>query len=182
MVGDVIESKLNFSTGFDGLTKFQVSVQTYRLWCSNGCGHWDNAVNLSFKNTISAQGKLMLFCDEIVRTIKSYEDYVTMLGKLAQNEIDQNDIDTVISKVTGYNLKEYKELTTRKRNILDKINEAVAIEIQNTKATQFSLLQGLTRYTTHELAKGNDEAFLFNSTVNRYNNKAHTAVLELAMN
>lgn len=172
MAGDTLKTALNFSTGFDGLTKFKLSYQTYRKWCSNGCGSWKDAVNLSFKNTISAQGKMIHFCNEIMKAVTSTENHVKWLNELATKKVTKEDIDQAIQAVTGYNLKEYKEMSTRKRNILDKINEAVAIEIQNTKATQFSVLQGITRYTTHELANGSEEALLFNNTVNRYNEKA----------
>jgi ribosome-associated toxin RatA of RatAB toxin-antitoxin module len=119
----------------------------------------------------------MLFCDEIFKAVNNVQNYGTFLDSLVNKPIVQKDIDAFLTKVTGYNVKDYKDLTTRKRNILDKINACIAVEIQNTKANQFSLLQGITRYTTHDISSGTLENVLFNTTAVKMNEEAHKALL-----
>ncbi len=182
MVGDVLKTRLQFSTGFDGNTKFTLSWMVYRLWCKNGCASWEQDIALAFKNTISAQFKMMLFCEEIFKAIENVEQYGKFLDELVERKVTQKEIDTFVTKVTGYDLKDYKNLTTRKRNILDKINGCIAVEMQNTGANQFSLLQGITRYTTHDLAGGSIEDILYKTNVVGLNNAAHKVLAEASLN
>lgn len=175
MVGDAIETNLEFRTGFDGKTKMSIGFYSWRLFCSNGAKNYKKDVDLSLKNTINNQAKLMTFTNEIITAANEVENYVNLLNMSALKSIKQSDIDNFLTKLTGYSVKEYSELTTRKRNILDKINQAIEIERQNTGTSYFSLLQGITRYTTHELAKNDIDSILF-SSANQMNETAHQLV------
>ena len=78
-------------------------------------------------------------------------------------------------KLTGYDVKAYKDLTTRKRNILDSINTAIGIEKANTGANMFSIVNGITRYTTHDLSKGSKESLYYDASA-----KMNVKALDLA--
>lgn len=176
MKGDVLDTKLQFKTGFDGLTKVSLGFFALRLWCSNGAKSWQQDIGLSYKNTANNHAKTLLYCDEIFKTIAATEQYVNQLNGLAKRKVSKAEIDKFLTDLTGYNVAEYKDLTTRKRNILDKINQSIAIEMDNTGANQFSLLQGITRYTTHELAEGNEEILLFNEAA-KMSDTAHKLLI-----
>jgi hypothetical protein len=152
-----------------------------RLWCTNGAKNWKKDVDLSLKNTVKNQAKIMYFTNEIVKASEQINDHVKLLNESVKKRIVQSDIDKFLSELTGYDVKEYSELTARKRNILDAINQSVAIEMQNTGANLFSLLQGVTRYTTHNLGKGNPEALLFERG-SELNQTAHSLVANLLLN
>lgn len=152
MVGDVFDTRLDFTTGFDGLTKTTLSFFSLRLWCENGAKSWQKDVDLAFKNTPGNQGKWLLFCDQIFKVLAQTRDYAAWLSAAVKVNYTQADKDAFFTKLLGYSEKDYKEMTTRKRNILDKINAQVAIEANNTGHNMFSLIQGITRYTTHDLA------------------------------
>jgi hypothetical protein len=177
-VGDIVETKLMFSTGFDGLTKCSLSYMTKRLWCTNGAAAWDKKTSfeLSFKNTIGNQFKVMMFCDEVMNSINNIEAYIKQLNELNEFKVTKEQQDRFVTKLTGFNMGEYKDLNTNKRNILDRINRDILIESNNTGMTAFSLLQGITRYTTHELGKGDVNAVLFDNAA-KLNQKAHELVL-----
>jgi hypothetical protein len=175
MVGDMVYSSLMVTTGFDGLTKTSVSFIAYRLWCANGAMR-KSAIDVSFKNTINNQAKVFYLCNELITCIKDVESYIEQLGIFVKKTVKQSEIDKYLTKVTGYNVKDYIDLTTRKRNILDRINESVAIEMENTGNNLFSLYNGITRYTTHELAKGEKEELLYSNA-----NKINVSALEEAM-
>ena len=176
MVGDVIETALEFRTGFDGKTKVSLGHSSYRIFCANGAGNWKNDVELSFKNTLNNQSKLCLFTSEIMTAIHDVDANVAMPNKAVKVPVlKQAEIDTFLTKLTGYDVAQYKDLTTRKRNILDSINASIAIEMANTGHNMFSLLQGVTRYTTHDLAGSEMESILY-SNVATINKRAHELV------
>jgi len=175
MKGDTLETSIEFRTGFDGKTKMSLGFYSLRLWCSNGAKNWQKDVDLAMKNTMGNQAKIGTFTNEIFKVIGMTENHLTLLNNAAMKQITQSQIDRFLTDLTGYDVKEYKDLTTRKRNILDAINGAVAIEMQNTGANLFSLLQGVTRYTTHDLSSGSMEKILY-AKANDMNAKAHQLV------
>jgi hypothetical protein len=175
MVGDTLATKLCFGTGFDGKTKANLNFSAYRKWCANGAKGWVRDIDLSMKNTANNQAKLLYFTNEIIKAANQVDNYVGLLNNASKKSVRQSDIENFLIALTGYNTKEKEELTTRKRNILDTINRAITIEIQNTGASYFSLLQGITRYTTHDLAKGDEEALLF-AHASQMSDKAHQLV------
>lgn len=178
MVGDVIEARLDFITGFDGLTKSALGLFLNRLWCGNGAARWVLGHRLAFKNTPGNQGKWLLFCDEIVKVLAQSREYGEFLNAAVQRKVTQKEMDVFFKAVLGFTHAEYKEQTTRKRNIFDRINQTVAIEMHNTGDNAFGLLQGVTRYTSHELAGGSVDALLFDTPA-ELTDKAHKAVAAL---
>lgn len=175
MKGDTLETDLEFRTGFDGKTKMSIGFLSLRCFCNNGAKNWQKDVDLSLKNTTKNQAKLMYFTNEIITAATQVDNYVELLNMVVKKSVKQSDIDKFLTTLTGYSVKDYTELTTRKRNILDSINKQMAIEIQNTGANWFSVLQGVTRYTTHDLAKKNVESILF-ASASQMNERAHQLV------
>lgn len=181
MVGDVLETSLSFRTGFDGRTKLSLGFYSLRLWCANGAKNWSKDVDLSLKNTFKNQSKVLYFTNEIFKAANDVENHINLLNNTTRLSVVQSDIDKFLTDLTGYDVKSYNDLHISQRNILDSINEAVAIEMKNTGATLFSLLQGVTRYTTHDLGKEKSEVFLFERGA-VLNQKAHSLAASLVMN
>jgi len=175
MVGDTLETAIEFRTGFDGKTKMSLGFYALRLWCQNGAKNWQKDVDLTMKNTSGNQAKILTFTHEILKVVTMTENYVQLLNNASLKAIKQSDIDRFLTELTGYDAKDYANLKTRQRNILDAINGSVAIEMQNTGANLFSLLQGVTRYTTHDVAENDMEKILY-ARANALNTKAHELV------
>lgn len=180
IVGDMVGTRLDFATGFDGLTKTSLSVFSLRLVCTNGAKASRKDMDLAFKNTPGNQGKWALFCDEIVQALADTRRYNEYLNTAAQRKVTQKEINAFFKKLLGYSQEDYKELTTRKRNILDRINQATAIEMQQAGATAYALLNGVTRYTTHDLAGGLLDTLLTDNPA-KLNATAHQLVGELIL-
>lgn len=180
MVGDVIESRLVVRTGFDGLTKTSMNFESYRIWCSNGCGSWTKDEHLSLKNTKgnNLNGKTYYLADKMMKVIGKIDDYRKQLNFAVQVPITQNQIDEFLIDLIGKKGEEYAELKTRSRNMIDAINEAISIEMNNTGANAYSVLQGVTRYTSHDVLDGNLDTIAFNKA-GRMNKKAHDYLLSL---
>jgi hypothetical protein len=175
MVGDILQTSLDFRTGFDGKTKMSIGFSSLRLFCTNGAKNWKKDIELCLKNTTNNQAKMLTFTNEVVKAANETENYVQFMNMASLKSIKQSQIDAFLATLTGYSVKEYSDLTTRKRNILDSINRAIAIEVQNTSATYFSLLQGITRYTTHELAKGDMDSVMYGHA-SQMNERAHQLI------
>lgn len=169
MTNDIIDFKLLFQTGFDGLTKTSINFLTYRQICSNGMKGWASDLALSFKNTKGNNGRELLICNDIFTAINGAQSYVKTLENLAAKKITPKDVQQFVSKLTGYDVE--KPASTKQANILNDIMTSINLEMQTTGSTAFSLLQGITRHTTHYKAKGVEESILF-ETANKMNHQA----------
>jgi len=167
---DLMDSKISFYTGFDGRTKTSMNLYTYRLVCSNGMKAWKQDVALSFKNTIGNNGKELFLCNEIFQGLQGLETYVEKMNELAKVKITRKQLMEFVTKVTGY---DHETESTKQKNILSKLIADIETEMNATDMTAFSLLQGVTRYTSHTLAK-NEESQLFGSAA-----KMNAEALEL---
>lgn len=174
--GDILKTTIDFFTGFDGLTANELNISSLRLVCTNGAKHWQKAISFKFKNTIGNLDKPALMCNEIIKAIANSDKYVENLNELVKIPVTLEQRNLFISKLTGYNVQEFKDLTTRKQNIINSIQNSIATEIETTGSTMFSLLQGITRYTTHELAGGRLEDVLFDNAA-KLNQTAHQLVM-----
>lgn len=181
MVGDTLATKLQFKTGFDGQTKVSLGFYAFRLWCANGAKSWKKDIDLSYKNTANNHAKSMLYTHEITKAISNVKDYQKALTTLLKTPVTSKQVDTFYQNLTGVTLGEAKEISTRKRNIMDAINNSVAIEMQNTGANLFSLLQGATRYTTHQAANGSEEKLMFTSAA-KTSDLAHQLIFDMVNN
>jgi hypothetical protein len=177
VIGDVFQTKIHFFTGFDGLTKSSLSFSVLRLVCLNGAKQWQKDIDLSFKNTLGNVGKLEYFGHQVVQLRTELTTYQESLNRLAQKQVTQPQIDIFLKNVFGYNSAEYKDLTTRRKNILDRINESVAIEQRDLGTNLYSLLQGVTRYTSHELGDSAENTFFGGAS--EINQKAHAQAFAL---
>ncbi len=174
MVGDIMKRSLEFRTGFDGKTKSSAVESFERVWCENGCTNTQSQ-SVAFKNTINNHAKIFNLCQYIEQSVKNSDDFMLNIGKLSTIEMSQTEIDNFLTKLTGYDVKAYKDLTTRKRNILDSINAAIGIEKANTGANMFSIVNGITRYTTHDLSKGEAESLFYGSSAKMNSNALNLA-------
>lgn len=177
MIGDVMETSIVFKTGFDSLTKSSISFFTKRLWCANGASRWQSDYSISYKNTKNNVDKYLMFTDKIIKTELDVANYVEELNKLAKKTITKEQIDEFYMNMFGINRHNYLESHKKTQNIMDKINEAVAIEEANTGVNAFSLLQGITRFTTHELAEDDMDLMFGNAAV--VNQRAHQLIMSL---
>jgi len=170
---DAIDFKLHFFTGFDGLTKTSLNFYTYRQICANGMKGWIKDLALSFKNTKGNSGKELLLCNDIFKAIDGTKSYIQVLNQLATKKVDKKQVREFVAKLTGYDLE--KPSSSRQANILEDIMYSIDKEMEATGQTAFSLLQGITRHTTHYKAKGEESAILF-ETAGKMNAYAYALV------
>lgn len=140
---------LNIQTGYDGYTATSLYLSTYRMICSNGMKANITEFKSKFKNTIHNVGKIDLLCDDVTKAINSSDSLFGAMQRMDKIEINTKRKNHFIKTVLGYSLRDKEELTIRKSNILDKVEEAIAIEFKDSGSTLWGLLNGFTRYTNH---------------------------------
>lgn len=177
MKGDILKSSLLFTTGFDTQTKSSLTYSTYRMWCSNGAKKWQNDYALSFKNTKGNADKYLLFTEQIIKTNEDVEEYVKSLGQLAKKPISPEQLDEFYLRITGVNKHNYEEAHGKSQNIFNSLQNAVMIEANNTGMNAFSLLQGGTRFATHQLAEVEEDLYFGNAAT--FNQTAHQLIYNL---
>lgn len=175
---DTMELYVNLQTGFDGLTKSSMFLSSYRLVCSNGMKAYATEFRSSFKNTKGNVGKVNLLVADVRRAVSSGSSFKEMINTLNSRKVTAQEVDEYILKVTGINAKEYHDMTTRKRNILDAINRSIATEFRDTGATAWGLVNAMTRYTNHEASTSNRMDYLFADSGAKINDLAQSVALD----
>lgn len=183
---------LNIQTGFDGNTSTSLYLSLYRLICANGMKANVTEFKSSFKNTIGNVGKLSLLCDDVTKAIDGQNGLTEIITKLNSVTIDTKRKNEFIKNVLGYSLKDKEELTTRKRNILQSIEESMALEISRSGGNLWGLLNGITHYTNHgvktfdaatqtaEQHQATVNQYVFSETGEKLNDKAFQVALAMA--
>jgi hypothetical protein len=158
LVGDIIEADLVFSTGFDAKTKTSISFYTNRLVCSNGMKKPHLDYDINYKNTKNNSMKYLYFASEIVKTNLDLDNYVNTLNEFCKRKVTQKQIDSFLFDLIGTDSKNYHERKSKSQRIFDDINNSVAMEESILgDMSVYTLMQGITRYTTHNVAKSSTD-------------------------
>jgi len=173
LVGDTFKSMISFQTGFDGLTKSSVTFKVLRLVCTNGAKSWKNDLDLSYKNTLGNQGKIIGLVDEIVQIEHNVSEYQNDLSRISQIQFTQSQVNDFMTKLLGYNETDYPELSKISQNRFDDIQEAIAIEEKDLGMTPYTLLQGITRYN---MTRDDQDSYLYGAG-EKMNRLAHQILL-----
>jgi hypothetical protein len=181
---DEIRTSLSFKTGFAGIMKTMLEVNTFRTVCSNGMKAWVKAKALAFKHTTRQNAKAVLFCNEIVETTRQAQNLEDYMRALDSVEITNKQIDEYCRKLVGIRLDEDLtsqtcEVSTRRKNIFASLKEAMDVELPRTGRTAFGALQGATYYTNH-LASGASEEYVQVAQGSKINTHAQKLSFELA--
>src|SRR5690606_23297698 len=103
----------------------------------------------SFKNTIGNVGKIQVLCNDVSKAMDKSSSLVELMGKLDKVEITTKRKNEFIETVLGIKLADKDQLTTRKRNILQSLEDSIAKEISLSGGNLWGLVNGVTRYTNH---------------------------------
>ncbi len=180
LVGDVLQTRYHFLTGFDGSQSASLSFDTLRLTCMNGARNWRTDVSLKYKNTKGNQGKsALMFCDSIQQVQAGVKEYGEFLNAAAAKKVTRAKMNQFFKALLGYSQDEYNDLKKQQQARLDAINACVATEERDLKMSLYTLLQGVTRFTTHDLAGGNLDKIMTDTPM-EMNRKAHRLIYEMA--
>lgn len=177
VLNDAYKVKLRFSTGLDGGAKLQLGFSVLRLVCMNGNKGWKDEISINFKNTTGNHAKAITFLDEIKEVQFSVNNYKQEMESLASKKVDKQQINDFYKQLLGYNYDDYADLHKKSQNILDSINQSVLIEASALNLTELSLVNGVTRYVTHNLKNQNKEENYLYGAGESLNRRCHQILL-----
>ena len=141
---------------------------------------WTTEYNTSFKNTKGNTAKINLLCNDMSKVFEASEKYVENLKNLGKRFVSRKERNDYLKKVTGLNVDDYENLSSRSKNILDDIDSAIAKEIKIAGKTAWSLLYGVARYTNKKgAARDSKNDFIFVDSGRLMNEKAQKAAFSL---
>lgn len=151
-IKDVTNMELTFSTSYNGKKSSRITLYTERLVCLNGMTALKIEGELRGKNTIGGKAKILSYCQEVADIINGAEGFKQKMIELDKVKPTKEEIEQFKLKLLGFNretLLSSDKVETKKFNILEKIEESIAMEFERTGETAFGLLQGVTYYTNH---------------------------------
>ena len=167
---------LLFKTGFGGSAASAIRVGTYRHMCNNACLVL-NGKKAMFKHTSNMNAKMLISTNEIFNALdvaNNLTDYHKQLDKI---DVTDNDIRRFKNTMLG--IKADTVISTKKQNQLDKLSEAMDIELSRTGKSAYGLLQGTTYYTNHMAKSTIDRDYLHLGTGNTTNELAQKVLATL---
>lgn len=152
-LNDIIETYMLSLTSFDGSVSSTSSVMTERLVCLNGMVRAGKDMSFRFRHTDHMNNKMLGITEAMAASADIINDFETLIKKLDSIEFSKNDMNRIIKRITGYNVKEYKDLHKTQRNILDGINNGLKFEKENAGIdnTAWALMNAFTYHTNHDL-------------------------------
>ncbi len=155
---DTTELIISLSTGFGGAQRTEVGLYSKRFICSNGMRIIHSETELKVKHTNLMNVKALDYCNELYKTLGKVQETKEMWTAMHSKQVSTAAVEKFALSLAEIKANEEK-LSTRKSNILDKINEGIAIEFARTGTNVYGLLQGATYYTNH-LASGASEDYV----------------------
>lgn len=153
---DSLEYRFTVSTSYDGSRPFVVGLFVHRLICTNGMTVKQSEQKVSFKNTKGNTAKALSLANDLTKVATKADEFSERIQAYNRKEVTTRQLNKFVNDVLG--IKDRNELTTRKENILNQINESIAIEFGRTGANLWGLLNGVTHYTNHVASADKDTA------------------------
>lgn len=177
---DETELFLNFYTGFGGVSRSEIGLYSKRLICTNGMRIIQSETELNVKHTTKMNAKVLLYCEELSKVIAKVQDTSRVWQAMDSKQVNEATTERFARMIAGLKPEETKEnISTKKRNIFDKVNEAIAQEFQRTGTTVWGLLQGATNYTNHFASGHESEEYVLVDTGAKVNQLAQREAIAL---
>lgn len=171
---------LNFWTGYGGNARTEIGLYSHRLICSNGMRIVNAEVDLKVKHTENMNLKALTFVEEIIKVASQVQATSQMWQEMNSVQVTDKTVEKYVRELAKFKKGEkYADVSTRKKNIYDSINEAIAIEFGDTGATVWGLLNGATRYTNHFASGSEKSDYILTRTGAKTNEKAQELALAL---
>lgn len=150
---DETELFLNFETGFDGKTSQKIFIDCYRMICANGMRATKTEAIATYRNTSNNIGRLQLLIEKslpILKDTTKIEELYKALDKKVITEEMRNEFikQTLILNGSKFD-KETQSFGDKTNKIIEYIQSDIEKEIQDSGATMFALVNGITRYNQH---------------------------------
>lgn len=154
-----VKRMISFRTGFGGNYRHIIGDYSWRQICSNGMMGWGANSQIKLKHTRENNKKVVReWCTQLKKVIGSIEETNELWKRLDKVEVSQSRVNAFVRKIAEFGKDDKLDtVSSRKLNIYNTIQEAIAEEFAITGASAYGLLQGVTRYTNHYASGSGDE-------------------------
>lgn len=165
---DKIEGYISGLNSFDGSTSLSFGTSNHTVSCSNVFWYIYRSMQTKMRHTESMFLKIDEILKNIDRLVEEEKKQFEMIKRMSEVQMSPEVKEMVIRKLFDLQKEERldsEEISTTKKNKMDKFNLDLAKEIQTKDETLWGLFSGVTRYTTHSMKKtDNTEAKIFGRT------------------
>ena len=155
---DTVKRFITIIDSNDGSTGLSVGVGNLTMSCMNQFfSFYKNGTR--FRHSASLSEKLSELPNEIELAISESFRMIEVYKQLASTPTTKKLADQLVKYLVGLDrlasADEISELSTRKKNQMDVMHEAIEIEMAQKGNTLWGLHSGITRYTTHSKSAPN---------------------------
>jgi hypothetical protein len=137
---DTTQQKITLINSHDGSTGFGIGNVSFTISCSNTFSAAYRGLETKIRHTSSMQDKIDLAMREIEFLEKSWNDFQTMVDRMANTSVDFVKADEIIRSAL--------KLTDGATSLPD-IRSCVVNEMYEKGQTAWGVFNGITHYTTH---------------------------------
>lgn len=152
---DKIKGFLTAINSFDGSTSLAFGNSNTTISCMNTFNMAYRQLDGKFRHTKKMVDKLSIMLQSFDKAMEEETQSFELIKKLASAQLEEAHVLKI--KQLFFDIKDFKDISTRKANQLTNFNTAFAHEIGEKGANLWGAFSGLTRYTTH-LDNSNDES------------------------
>ena len=168
--GDKIKGFISGFNSFDGSSSLAFGNSSLTVSCMNTWWRAYKEVNTRIRHSGSMRPKIEEILKKIDIVLEEEKKMFEEIVMLNDVQMDEAAKELVIKKLFSLDMEErldISELSTRKKNQIEKFNYDLGIETSQKGDNLWGLFSGITRYTTHSMKNGdNSEAKMFCRTGN----------------
>lgn len=170
-----LESSLTINTSFDQSSSLNLGITDQILICTNGLTRNEYKKFFSLRHTENMEKQMDDFSTMVKRFDEVYEKHYGFYERLKEEKVTKTTAYDFIDELVGvdFSKEDVEETThTRSYNLGVALKSQIATSFREQGGNMFALLQGVTRYTTHDLAAGDITSQMYGNGY-RVNNKAY---------
>jgi len=182
---DDLKTYATLTTGYDGLTKTSIALESFRLICTNGMRVLGTASNVAIKNVKGNAGKIESICNDMSKVLGNVDNLEEWFKYINGIDVKEVHVQKVIKESFGYNRADKEELSTARLATLDQIEKAIAHEISQSGGNLWGILNGVTQYVNHSekwggRTKADNVDYVYQAGGAAIQDRAQAAVRQLA--
>ena len=167
--GDRIDGSITGVNSFDGSTALGFGNSNVTISCRNTFFMAYKTLGTKFRHSATMRPKIEEVLKQITKLVEEEKQTFKTIERMANIRMDAA-VKQLVTRLMfdvreEMTAEEVKELSTRKKNNIIKFDNVVNGELLEKGDNLWGLFSGVTKYTTHEMKKGdNSENKLFGRT------------------
>lgn len=179
---DTIKSYVSGFNSFDGRTSLAFGNSSITVSCQNTFWRGYKEVNTRLRHSSTMKPRIDEILQRLDLVLKEERAGIREIERMGNVKLSPEIRDMITRYVFQLDREErLDEVSTNKRNKLERFNLAVDNELNGKGMNLWGMFSGITRYTTHDMKKGdNTESKMFGRT-GAIEREAYRKLVELAV-